>query len=113
MTYKFEPVGWLIDEGTEHARMLLGSTLQSNKMGMHNALLVTLRDANKAVAGAAKMAEALDLIIRRLQASIDDSSRPDRWSMEAMVEKAKAALPAIAPDESTQAPPEALDDRRN
>ena len=110
MTYEFTPVGWLIDEGTEHARMLLGSTLQSNKMGMHNALLVTLRDANKAVAGAARMADALDLIIRRLQENIDDGGGPDWYGMEELVRKAKAALPAIAPEESNRAPPGACDD---
>jgi hypothetical protein len=46
------------------------------------------------VAAAPKMAEALDLIVRRLQADIDDGSRPDQWSMEALVLKARAALPA-------------------
>lgn len=40
------------------------------------------------------MAAALDLIVRRLQADIDTGSRPDQWSMEALVQKARAALPA-------------------
>ena len=103
MTYKFTPVGWLIDEGTGHERMLLGGDWQAQKMGGHNVLLVTLGDAQNGAVWASRMAEALDLIIRRLQASIDDCSRPDQWSMEALVQKAKAALPEIEPDESTQA----------
>ena len=110
MTYKFQPVGWLIDEGTEHARMLLGSDWQAQKMGGHNALVVTLIDARNAVAGASKMVDALDLIIRRLQADIDDSSRLYPWGMEELVGIAKAALPAIAPEESNRAPPGACDD---
>lgn len=40
------------------------------------------------------MAIALDLIVRRLQADIDDGSRPDQWSMESLVQKAREALPA-------------------
>ena len=102
MTYKFTPVGWLIDEGTKHERMLLGSAWRALEMGSYNILVVTLMDAQNAVAGASKMADALDLIIRRLQADIDDGSRPDEWSMESLIEKAKAALPAIAPAESNQ-----------
>ena len=46
------------------------------------------------IAAAPQMAAALDLIVRRLQASIDDGSRPDQWGMEELVSKAKAALPA-------------------
>ena len=45
------------------------------------------------IAAAPHMAAALDLIVRRLQASIDDGSRPDQWSMEELVRKATAALP--------------------
>jgi hypothetical protein len=35
--------------------------------------------------------KALDYIARRLQMDIDDGSRPDQWSMEDMVRKARAA----------------------
>ena len=102
MTYKFTPVVWLIDEGTEHERMLLGSDWQAQKMGGHNVLLVTLLDAQNGPVWASRMADALDLIIRRLQADIDDRSRPYPWVMEELVGIAKAALPPIAPAELTQ-----------
>ena len=42
------PVAWLIDEDTEHARVLIGSTWQPSKMGAYNKLLVTLLDAQEA-----------------------------------------------------------------
>ena len=49
MAQKFQPVGWLIDNETEHARMLLGSNFQRDKMGTNNRLVVTLLDAQEAV----------------------------------------------------------------
>ena len=48
-----KPVAWLIDEDTEHARVLLGSAWQPSKMGAYNKLLVTLLDAQEAVYRAA------------------------------------------------------------
>jgi hypothetical protein len=36
----------------------------------------------------------LEYVARRLQADIDDGSRPDQWSMEDMVRKVRAALAA-------------------
>ena len=50
MTYQFEHVGWLIDEGTEHERLQLGSEWKIHKMGMSNKLVVTLLDAQNSVA---------------------------------------------------------------
>ena len=50
MAQQFTPVGWLIDDDTEHARMLLGSDWQRDKMGMSNMLVVTLLDAQNSVA---------------------------------------------------------------
>ena len=46
------PVGWLIDENTEYARMILGSDWQRAKMGVYNQLVVTLIDAQNAIAKA-------------------------------------------------------------
>ena len=51
------------------------------------------RAVENAVAAPA-MAAALDLIVRRLEENIHDGSRQDRWSMDALVEKARAAMPA-------------------
>ena len=56
--------------------------------------LLRMGRAVEAATGAPVMAAALDLIVRRLQASIADGSRPDQWSMEDLVRKATAALPA-------------------
>lgn len=39
-----------------------------------------------------ELRDALDHIARRLQMDIDDGSRPDQWSMEDLVRKARAAL---------------------
>ena len=47
--YTLTPVAWLIDEGTEHARVLLGSDYQLSTMGAYNKMLVTLLDAQEAV----------------------------------------------------------------
>ena len=70
--------------------------------------------ANAQMAAAAPaMADALDLIICCLQDEIDEGRRLPQLIMKELIKKANAALPTIAPDESTQAPPEALDDRRN
>ena len=55
--------------------------------------LIRMGRAIEAAVCAPQMAAALDLIVRRLQASIDDGSRPDHWSMDDLVRKAKAALP--------------------
>lgn len=46
----------------------------------------------KLIAAAPTMADTLEMIVGRLQMDIDDGSRPDQWSMEALVEKARAAL---------------------
>ncbi len=46
------------------------------------------------VAASPEMAAALDFIVRRLRMDVDDGSRPDQWSMEDLIRKAKAALPA-------------------
>ena len=46
------------------------------------------------LAASPSMAAVLDLIVRRLQADIDDGSRPDQRSMEYLVRKAKEVLPA-------------------
>jgi hypothetical protein len=52
------------------------------------------QDANaRLIAAAPKMAKALEYISRRLQADIDDGSRPDQWSMEDMERMALEALP--------------------
>ena len=110
MTYKFTPVGWLIDEGTEHERALLGSNWQAQKMGGHNVLLVTLMDAQNGAVWASRMAEALNLIVCCLQDEIDEGRRLPQLIMKELIKKAKAALPAIAPDELTGAPPGARDD---
>ena len=48
------PVAWLIDEDTEHARVILGSAWQASKMGAYNKLLVTLMDAQEAIYQATK-----------------------------------------------------------
>jgi len=38
------------------------------------------------------MRSALDLIVRRMQMNIEDGARLDKYTMEALVEKANAAL---------------------
>ena len=45
------------------------------------------------IAAAPDMYEALNKIINRLQMDIDDGSRPDEWSMKALVKYAKEAQP--------------------
>ena len=40
--------------------------------------------------------EALEHICRRLQMDIDDGSRPDQWSMEALVRKAAPAISQLS-----------------
>ena len=40
----------------------------------------------------ARLREALEHIVRRLQMDIDDGGRPDQWSMEDLVRKARSAL---------------------
>ena len=49
-----KPVAWLIDDDTEHARVILGSDWQASKMGEYNRLLVTLLDAQEAIFRAVK-----------------------------------------------------------
>lgn len=44
---------------------------------------------------AAGLTEALEHIIRRLQMDIEDGSRPDQWSMEDLVSKARKAIKAF------------------
>ena len=56
--------------------------------------MIRMGRAVESVVCAPQMAAALDLIVRRLQASIDDGSRPDQCAMEDLVRKANAALPA-------------------
>ena len=55
--------------------------------------VIRMGRAVEAALRAPQMAAALDLIVRRLQADIDDGSRPDQWSMEDLVRKATEALP--------------------
>ena len=43
------------------------------------------------IAAAPDLYEALDMVVRRLSADIEDGSRPDQWSMQALVDKARAA----------------------
>lgn len=38
------------------------------------------------------MVDVLETIVRRLMADIEDGSRPDQWSMQALVDKAESAL---------------------
>ena len=47
---------------------------------------------SKLAAKVSIMREALILIMRRLQADIDDGSRPDQWSMEVLIRDAREAL---------------------
>lgn len=44
------------------------------------------------MAASKDMYEVLDRISRRLQMDIDDGSRPDQWSMEALVRDASKAM---------------------
>jgi hypothetical protein len=46
----------------------------------------------KLIASAPDLLETLDLIVRRLNADIEDGTRPDQWSMQALVDKANDAI---------------------
>ena len=60
----------------------------------NNAHYVRMGRAVEKAVSASAMVAALDLIVRRLEASINDGSRLDQWSMEDLVLKARAAMPA-------------------
>ena len=77
----------------EHMRIVMCMT-EAYSDDADYAHIIRMGRAVESAVCAPKMAAALDLIVRRLQASIDDGSRPDQWSMEDLVNKAKDALPA-------------------
>ena len=60
----------------------------------NNAHYVRMGRAIENAVSAPAMAAALDLIVRRLEASIYDGSRLDEWSMQDLALKARAAMPA-------------------
>ena len=98
---KFTPGPWVIDPCTRPAEVCTihhtshenGFVYVRGELGYWGADKEENMANAHLIAAAPDMYEALNKIINRLQMDIDDGSRPDEWSMKALVKYAKEAQP--------------------